>query len=421
MITRLSIDSFKAISDRIDIPLKPFNVIIGRNGSGKSSAIEAIAWLSNCVSNGAESATSPFHRIEDIIHSGHQSFRVGIEYDPMDLSVGGLVEYDITIRNDNHCPIIAEENLSYPNRGEDGKRIVTTDIGREYKLALKGGISKRDRDLLRKRAKGDNLDQQIEGVLYALDALEAQEFSTAGNPNETLLKIVNQNADRGASLLRDTLNSAVFLKLNPKLIGDFSERAFTVSRRLLDEEGSQLASVLAQLDSESMNILLEKIRFVTGRVDQCDIHEPVSPADRRYFEFTENEDGHLANIPAWVLSEGTRRITAILALLLHDNPPSLLCIEEIENGLDPWTVQFMLEELSSASLGGTQVIITTHSPYLLNMIPIENVILVDRMDGNVVFTPGESLRDASPIFEHMGAGDMYTGRYLHDKAKGGDQ
>src|SRR5690349_10513984 len=32
------------------------------------------------------------------------------------------------------------------------------------------------------------------------------------------------------------------------------------------------------------------------------------------------------DIPSWMLSEGTRRITAILALLVHDPPPSLLCI-----------------------------------------------------------------------------------------------
>jgi predicted ATPase len=86
-----------------------------------------------------------------------------------------------------------------------------------------------------------------------------------------------------------------------------------------------------------------------------------------------------------MLSEGTRRITAVFALLSHDPPPSLLCIEEVENGLDPWTVEKVLNALQSAVDAGTQVIVTTHSPWLLNMVPLASILHVRRHEGETVY------------------------------------
>ncbi len=421
MLNKISIKGFKAISDEVELPLRPFNVIIGRNGSGKSSALEALNWLGTCLSEGAKKATKPFHRIDDLINSSTSLFELSLEFDPRDLSIGDFINYRISVVKKNDEPSITKEELIYPAQGETGHRIITTDQGREYQLALKGGISRRDRDLLRKRAKGDKSDKPLESILYALDALERQEFSVARNQDEALLKLVDSTADRGGHLLREYLERAVFLRLSPNAIGRFSDDELGPSRRLLDEEGTLLASLLEQLDEESIQILMEKIRFVTGRVKDCNVHSPVSPADRRYFEFTEaTGDGRAYQVPAWVMSEGTRRITAILALLLHDNPPPLLCIEEIENGLDPWTIKFILEELSSASIDSTQIILTTHSPHLLNYVPLENVILVENDTGKVIFTPAEELSSDDAIFDHMGVGDLYVNRYLHEKAEGSD-
>jgi predicted ATPase len=401
MLTEISINNFKAIAGEQKILLKPFNVLIGRNGSGKSSALEALNWLSSCI--------------DDIIHAGENSFSISAKFDPQDLSIGDIIEYQLAVSGGN-VPRIISEMLNYPALGEDSKRIITGDKGREYRLGLKGSISKRDRDLLRKRAKGDKDDKPVESILYALDQLEKQEFAAARNPDQTLLKMVDPIADRGGHLLREFLERSVFLRLSPRAIGRFTDDDIELAGRLLDEEGSQVAKLLEQLDNDSIQILVEKIGFVTGRIETCEVHSPIGPADRRYFEFSEIKDnGAKYRVPAWALSEGTRRITAILALLLHDSPPPLLCIEEIENGLDPWTIKFILEELSSAAIGDTQVILTTHSPHLLNYVPLESIILVNNEKGEITFTPGEALTGEDAVFNHMGVGDLYINRYLHEK------
>jgi predicted ATPase len=80
-----------------------------------------------------------------------------------------------------------------------------------------------------------------------------------------------------------------------------------------------------------------------------------------------------------MLSTGTLRLLALLALLRHPSPPPLIVVEEIENGLDPRSIHLIVEEIRNVVLDGvTQVILTTHSPYLLDLLMLEHLVLVER-------------------------------------------
>ena len=113
-------------------------------------------------------------------------------------------------------------------------------------------------------------------------------------------------------------------------------------------------------------------------------------------------------IPAWMLSEGTRRLTALFALLLHDPPPSLLCIEEIENGLDPWTLLTVLRHLQSAAARGVQVIVTTHSPWLLDHVELDTILHVRRADGETRYERFAERADVKAYQGTVPAGAIYV-------------
>jgi predicted ATPase len=84
-------------------------------------------------------------------------------------------------------------------------------------------------------------------------------------------------------------------------------------------------------------------------------------------------------VPGWMLSTGTLRLLALLALLRHPKPPPLIVVEEIENGLDPRSIHLIVEEIRNAVLDGTtQVVLTTHSPYLLDLLTLDHLVLVER-------------------------------------------
>ena len=80
-----------------------------------------------------------------------------------------------------------------------------------------------------------------------------------------------------------------------------------------------------------------------------------------------------------MLSTGTLRVLALLAMLRHPEPPPLVVVEEIENGLDPRSIHLLVEEIRTAVLTGvTQVVLTTHSPYLLDLLKLDQLVLVAR-------------------------------------------
>lgn len=89
------------------------------------------------------------------------------------------------------------------------------------------------------------------------------------------------------------------------------------------------------------------------------------------------------------LSDGTLRILA-LTLLPYLPPtalPTLLVTEEPENGIHPRAIETVVQSL--ASIAGTRVWVSTHSPIVLADTPLDDV-LVARVDGEgaVTIVPG---------------------------------
>jgi len=72
-------------------------------------------------------------------------------------------------------------------------------------------------------------------------------------------------------------------------------------------------------------------------------------------------------LPARRLSDGTLRFLALAAILLQNNPPALICIEEPELGMHPDMIRMVAGMIVDAS-SRTQLIITTHSEHLLSAL-----------------------------------------------------
>lgn len=411
MLKSIRVTNFKVIEDSTLLTIQPLMVVIGRNGSGKSSLIEALDWLGRAVYAGAEVATEPYQRVRDIIHGWHMTtpssaFTITVVLDPQDDSVGSELVYHVEVGADDAglLPHIMAETLSANPRGEPELLIRTepSTAARQYQVLGQGN--------------------------------QPLTWATSADPDRLALTVLADVGNRTAQIVRNFLTSAVFLRLNPRAIASFAPARLKPSPRLLDEEGVCLAALLSTFDQEMLAILVEKLSFILQRADHIDTHQPTGPADRRFFTLVERQ-GHAAEwdnqdeneletlgvnappamleIPAWTLSEGTRRITAILAVLLADNPPPLVCIEEVENGLDPWTIKYLLDELAGAVLRGTQVILTSHSPYLLNLLPLEAILFCHRQVHSVEFAAGDRLPDLEVLQQRMGPGDLYSNRYFH--------
>lgn len=113
-------------------------------------------------------------------------------------------------------------------------------------------------------------------------------------------------------------------------------------------------------------------------------------------------------------SDGAVLLLGFLALIHSPDPPKLLLLEEVENGIHPKRlieVAKLLRQFVKRDINSPQIIMTTHSPYLLSEFQPEEVTLMRRQpDGSAKAFP---LRDAPHIRERMGDG-FYLGELWYN-------
>ena len=120
------------------------------------------------------------------------------------------------------------------------------------------------------------------------------------------------------------------------------------------------------------------------------------------------------------LNDGTLRLIAILSQL--QSKQSFLLFDEIENGINSELIEFLLDTLIASN---HQVMITTHSPMILNYIDDETAI----KSVNYIYKTEEGFTKSIPFFsipsmkeklELMGAGEVYVDTNLsnlHEEIK----
>ena len=84
------------------------------------------------------------------------------------------------------------------------------------------------------------------------------------------------------------------------------------------------------------------------------------------------------------LSDGSIRFICLVTALLQPEPPSTIIIDEPELGLHPYAITLLGALLRSASKR-MQVIVSTQSVPLVNEFELEDLVVVDREQGDTVF------------------------------------
>jgi len=126
-----------------------------------------------------------------------------------------------------------------------------------------------------------------------------------------------------------------------------------------------------------------------------------------------------ATIPATQVSDGAILLTAFLALAYGDTPQIVL-LEEPENGLHPSMLKRVIELLRKMSTGevgnqARQIILTTHSPLLLNFVEPEEVRIFRRTpQGGTQVTPMSAVPNIDNLQREFAPGELW---YLFGEEK----
>ena len=383
------LQNFKAVRDSGVVKFTPLTVFIGNNGSGKSSIVEGLETFQSILVDGLDTAMQQWHGFEHIW---------------------------------NHSPkrkILqpADERPRYTNpmrfelRGTTTPLFITPRVFHAV-MDINMGVGKHDEEEIFIQREQGSLKEDVQ---FERDSSGQVEILQEGKSFVPPLHSPPFSADRSslAGILGVGASKWQFLSLIPQFMSSPIPQSRTGGEIRLAKDGSNIAEYLLnlrRLDKENgttvVEGIVETLQYVLPYAG--DIQPALTSELERtvYLQLTEGD----FKLPGWLLSTGTLRILALLAVLRHPTPPPLLVIEEIENGLDPRTISLIVEEIRHAvESGTTQVILTTHSPYLLDLLTLSHIVVVERdEEGAPVFTrPGdhESMRKWA---EKFSPGRLYT-------------
>ena len=178
----------------------------------------------------------------------------------------------------------------------------------------------------------------------------------------------------------------------------------SLPKEFLDDSGYNLAVVLQEMSYDGS---IEHVnRYLRRLADQF---EDVRVAlDSGVARVAIKEKGIELPIPAARLSDGTLKFLCLTTVLLHSNPPPLICIEEPELGLHPDAMQLVAELLWDAAKR-SQLIVTTHSEALIDALSgqPEAVVVCERDFDNATSFRRLAQADLSRWLERYRLGELW--------------
>ncbi len=154
----------------------------------------------------------------------------------------------------------------------------------------------------------------------------------------------------------------------------------SISTLDLDFNASNLESALKKaLKKENAHEFIEWVRLFVPGVENIQVnYDSIGGTDTLLiFEKASNKP-----FPKSLISDGTYNILSLLTAVYQTDKPQFLCIEEPENGLNPYVIRTLVDFFrKQCAEKGHYIWLNTHSQTLVKYLQPEELILVDKIDG----------------------------------------
>lgn len=333
MLSKLRVQHYKSLFDT-EVSLEPLTVFIGPNGSGKSNICEAIAVLSDFLQKIITTKNyEVISRFSECLNTTSKNLREieskfwhgKLDHILFEVSAFSTTK-EGTSYDKNETVLDLSIYLNYPQRIVYIRNIEKTrSVENTYTNALKQFL-----------ISNKYLDSPLANALKKVSIYDFAPVDISSNATST--DSMGRTGQGIAYSLVDILHT---------------------NRKSFDELEERLTRLVPNIERISLP-RGENRTFLLELIDKYSEH----------------------HIPASDISDGTLRILAFLTALYQENTPSIICFEEIENGVHPWLLHKMIELLKIVSTEGiagkpVQVLITTHSPVLLNYVEPHQVRAVE--------------------------------------------
>jgi energy-coupling factor transporter ATP-binding protein EcfA2 len=316
LLSSVRLERFKAAFEPDRLELHPFTILIGKNGSGKSTLLEALQWIDTSVRFDARRACERYYGIRDLVNLRSRVsppfFQLTVTWKHAGNEDETEIEYRVKVEQDRdgRTPIVAGEWLKWLN--SDKFQWIDTKSQRKPRKGEKQKPTVRSPRIL------------FPDTRYQIPFGEPDRLALARG-----LGLGRMHGQDPFPEIRDFWERAVFLRLSPNRLAQGSPAKRKSFDPLLDEEGQTLPALLRELRKDQMADLIERIRAILPDIRGIHLERPAAGRDATVsyslverMPYVGRAGRSTFQVPAWMLSEGTRRITAILALLAREPAPS---------------------------------------------------------------------------------------------------
>lgn len=404
---------FKNFKNFADAQLNLFQsvtLMIGKNGSGKSNAIEAVELLAQ-IAHGR-----PMHEIVDVGRGNGGMFEirgglpgclsyqadVSVPIGEFELGFVAATNFDGESQNINYSVTVGlpdvrihKEKLTVGDRVIFDANVGKADILNVTYDNFKKGVNKPVTHLPADRS-----------VLSRYEAF-ADLGSKSSRQQEALMMV---------RALEGHLNAAFVFDPTPRLMREYER----MGQMVLQKNGSNLSSVLHSLNqgSEERQATLARILDLIRQLPE----EPFKDFDfvetraRDVLLGLKREDGTFTD--ARSLSDGTLRALAILTALETVPENSRIVIEEIDNGIHPSRIKILVDAVwECSSRRNLNILVTTHNPATLDSLDAEQLKAVvmcylDAESHTSKLMPLSELPRVESLMEQGRLGDLVTRRVV---------
>ena len=377
-IESIRLKNYKSFRDASIVDMPSLCVVVGANGTGKSTLFGVFGFLKDCLLFNVRHAMQQRGGFREMLSRGAapgEGIEIEIKFRLEISGVDRLVTYLLHLGEERGRPIVLHEVLRY-KRGRYGSPFHFLDfrMGEGYAINNEEDF-RRDEDLTRE-------EQRVDSGTLAISGLgQFQRFKAAHAFRRLIenwhVSDFHISAARGS---KDAVGADDHLSVT----------------------GDNLQLVARHIHEEHPDIFQEIVRRMRERVPGVSSVVPKPTEDGRLL--LQFQDGAFVDpfVDRYV-SDGTIKMFAYLVLLHDPDPHPLLCVEEPENQLYPGLLLELAEEFRDYAIRGRgQVMVSTHSPDFLNALDVDEVFWLVKKNG---YTQVHRARDDAQIVTYMNDGD----------------
>ena len=378
-IESIRLKNFKSYRDTLMGDMPSFCVVVGANGTGKSTLFDVFGFLKDCLTYNVRQALQSRGGFREVLARGTSKSEC-IEFEiKFRLDIAGvdrLVTYMLHIGEEKNRPVVAREVLRY-KRGRHGSpfHFLNFAHGSGYAITNEEDFNRPDEELERE-------EQKLSPDVLAIKGLGQFERFRAASAFRHLIENWHVS-DFHINLARGSKDAA-----------GYDEH--------LSVTGDNLQLVARNIYENHPEVFQTIIERMKHRVPGISDVSPVATQDGRLL--LQFQDGSFKDpfIDRYV-SDGTIKMFAYLVLLYDPTPHPLLCVEEPENQLYPTLLWELAEEFRAYANRGGQVMVSTHSPDFLNATELDEVFWLTKEQG---YTQIKRAKDDKQVAAYMAEGDQ---------------